>query len=325
MTLHSALFLIAAFFLGGSFTVLQAEVYSPQDTTDFELPHHKVIIKAPISYISDNSIISITVDGKKTYKFLLDTGSGWNFITSKASKELGLERIEDNIHIFTTPSEIIKLEQQKFFLKEAFIENIKIKNLYFHSIVNFDTSDGIFSKLGVDGILGIKTFQNILLTINYAQEKIILSRGSLNENDKWVVPLSKKSNMPFIHAEIPLLKRHKIFKEWLLLDTGYFGFVFINTCKFPELNKIQEISRIRRLDMFGHEDIQHFAQLMGSIKIKNDIVLENPYITFAKFNCGKITSGLLGSAFFKKNIITFDQKKHLVRIEPIGTKIFKHH
>lgn len=298
------------------FLTFESHAVSKSLTSEILYEGEEVTIDAPIGYINTSPILTMTINGHGPYFFLLDTGSKSNFVTEDFVQELHLKEIEHSSKTYYTPSEVITLEQHTVLLPEGKIGNATLKNIQLHSMIDQRYEMNILKNQNIHGILGIYTFRDHAFKLDYSREKLTLSKKKLKNTGNNVFEFARRVNMPFIQMEINFDNISGDFYEHVLLDSGYFGNIYINSCNHPAMQAVKTIDEFRRVDAFGAKLTHHFAKLAGELVLSNTIVLNDPLIAFATSNCNSKPHGLLGSGFLRKHIVTIDQRTRLVSIQP---------
>jgi hypothetical protein len=123
-------------------------------------------------YIGNLKQAEVTINGKP-YAFLFDTGGGETFISNEIAKSLG-KHVYGNSTGFRMSGEIVKYER---------CDSILID---FGPIRIFHSTLGVWDIMKIlpeglpklDGVISLKTFHDKLVTLDLANEKIILERPS---------------------------------------------------------------------------------------------------------------------------------------------------
>lgn len=289
--------------------------------TEIIFDGESITVDAPIDDLNHAPVLILTVDNHDPYRFLVDTGSEHNYVSDKFIEELRLKEIEHTKKTFVMPNETVTLQQHTVLLPESKVGPITFKNLQLNSIVDKNYEIKMFKKNDIDGILGMYTFSDVAIEVDYAQKKISLSKEKLEDTGKNIYKFARRINMPFLQAEIDFKHIQGDFFEHILLDTGYFGGIFINSCNHPAMQAVHIDKNLQLIGEFGSDLIHHFAKLKGKIILSNEYVLKDPPIAFATVNCNTKPHGLIGSDFFKNHIVKIDQRSRLVRISPTSQEV----
>lgn len=119
----------------------------------------------PIELVDgDRAVVLATLNGKGPYRLAVETGSPDVLLATSIVGELGL------------PSAGVNGSDSMFHLDSLRIGDMVIGGL----AVGRD--DG-FARLGVDGVLGLEAYADLLLTVDYPAGRLSLSRGSLPPSD----------------------------------------------------------------------------------------------------------------------------------------------
>jgi hypothetical protein len=112
----------------------------------------------------DRPVVVATLNGKGPYRLAVETGSPNVLLTPQLVGTLGLPRAGSN-----GTDSLFRLDSLR-------IGDVVINTL----LVGQD--DG-FGRLGVDGVLGLDAYADLLLTIDYPAGELILSKGTLPAPD----------------------------------------------------------------------------------------------------------------------------------------------
>ncbi len=111
---------------------------------------------------------SIMINGRGPYNFAIDTGATQTVLSQKLATDLGLEPITTTIMHGIGGSG--KIESKMYRLDEIAIGDLKIKNVPAGTF-----GDPLLSQLA-DGILGTAILSDFIITINYPENQLELSR-----------------------------------------------------------------------------------------------------------------------------------------------------
>ncbi len=172
------------------------------------------------NYVGDLKKVIVTIESN-SYNFLFDTGGGETFISPEIAKSLG-KTIYGNSAGFRMSGEMIK------YRKTDSVSFNVYRTTIFHSTIGILDIMSLlpkgFSKL--DGVLSLKSFHDKILTLDLANNRIILettsSYGKLIKNK--IALQSRFANGPDGNEMIIFLGIHKQkHLYWFLFDSGNIG------------------------------------------------------------------------------------------------------
>lgn len=161
----------------------------------------------------------------------------------------------------------------------------------------------------IDGILGYHLFREYLLTINYPEGRVTVSKGELSVTEgSNVLPLVRHSEVPEI--EISIGDR----SAGAIIDTGSMGAISIPGALADSLKFTHEPKLVGRGKTVSGEFEIRSTNLDGRVRI-GTLELAKPEIMIA----GELPQVNIGSRTLSSLAITFDQKNARVLIErPLG-------
>lgn len=255
-----------------------------------------------IPFTMDRNLILIKANLTKngTQTFIFDTGTEnimlWNDLASKY-KVVGLDSM-------TTPDGTFVETQEKVSIPKITFSGLVLQD----KVTTKMPRQMIFSNKAV-GIIGMKTFVDYMITIDYTHSKIILEKGNL---------LQQQNSIP-INLDHLLEAKVKLNGKEVLahFDCGGAGYISIpkawsNTYKL----KTEPILTNKGRTPMGDFDAFK-AELDGNIEIGN-YKLTNPTVNLVTGNF--FNSINFGYEFFKEHLIKIDTKNKLLQIKLLTEK-----
>jgi hypothetical protein len=172
------------------------------------------------NYVGNLKKVNVAI-GSNSYSFLFDSGGGETFISPEIAKSLG-KTIYGSATGFRMSGEMIKYRKT-----DSISLNIYRTTIFHSTIGILDIMSLLpkgFSKL--DGVLSLKSFQDKILTLDLANNRIILeSTSSYRKLIKNKIALqSRFANGPDGNELIIFLGIHKQkHLYWFLFDSGNLG------------------------------------------------------------------------------------------------------
>lgn len=260
-------------------------------------------------------IIKVMINDQGPFLFGLDTGFSDSIISKQLVDKLNLPIVQKNQVKYETPNQTKNESENTVFIRKIQIGNMIITNYGMYSSDSSKQDKLKFQKLHLDGLISINMFQGVLLTLDYKNEILRVQNGELSSSDKEVVPYQKGYSVPVIETHIQLGEFGKETAYNFMLDTGDPTNIYINTCTLPAKPFLQDQEMFMQYDLFGYPAEVYIAQLNGSIKLSESVLIKSPHVSFSDSNCDKSpTVGRFGRKFFEQHEVTFDNKNGLVKL-----------
>jgi predicted aspartyl protease len=151
---------------------------------------------APMELMYDKPYVSIMVNGRGPYRFLIDTGTGAEALVSpELATELALPvvghaRLTDPSRLGEQRSEIVLMRSIR--IADAEFSAVKaIRHKLYGDAENFQ------------GVLGFKLFKEYLLTLDFPKRRIVLARGAITQDGSGsVLPFRMPDGVPIVALRI---------------------------------------------------------------------------------------------------------------------------
>ncbi len=151
---------------------------------------------APLELIHDKPYVSVMVNGRGPFRFLIDTGTGGQALVSpELADELALPvvghaRLKDPSGKGEQRSDILQMRS----LKLAGVEFAEIKAIRHRLYGEEDVCLGV---------LGFPIFKDYLLTLDYPDRRVILTKGLISQEDGGsVMPFRMPDGVPIVPLRI---------------------------------------------------------------------------------------------------------------------------
>lgn len=254
------------------------------------------IITIPVNLETGRPVVNLTINGKGPYKFIFDTGSSGNIIDKELAEQLKLEVIGENQ--LRTPG-----SDQIITSNIVNTESVKIKDWKVFDETSFTTT-ALRSMLPIDGIISITFFNDYLLTIDYKNSILHITKGNLNPNDEGVISYSQEKRILTLQVDIDgnSVEAH--------LDSGNPGSIGIPYALKEKLKFESEPVSAGEIKTPVASFNRWEAKLTGDVSI-GGIIYHNPDV-FLIERAGFVN---LGRQIFMDLIISIDQKNKLIKFE----------
>ncbi len=281
---------------------------------EIEMPDQASVTAIVGDVYLQSPIIKVKINGQGPFLFMFDTGFTESVISKSLAQKLKLPIQETIKKAVATPSQVVNVFEDTLLAQKIEIGDIIIKNYGLCSSSFYEDDLSQFENMHIDGVLSASVFYGKLITLDYKNEQIHVQKGALNAEDSNVISWLKHSITPVIQGKIKFNKLKKDEMQHFLLDTGDAAYVYVSTCKIPEMKKFENQEILLNKDMYDKSHQTSLAELYGDIIISQSVILKSPYITFSGLHCNQ-PQGRLGRKFFESYQVTLDQKSNLIKIK----------
>jgi hypothetical protein len=241
--------------------------------------------------------VMVTVNGRGPFRFIVDTGTGGDaIITTELATQLGLPvageaRLSDPSGMGgqTAPLRLI--------------DTLVVAGIDFNDIKAIEHSLPV-GEGTCQGMLGFTLFRDFLLTLDYVNGRLVLAEGELQpDGDKSVLSFKMPDGVPIARLTIG---SHQVDAQ---IDSGGAGL------SLPA-NLVSQLRLTESPTLFasGQSLSTRFqikvARLASDVRL-GDITLDQPWVEINP----AFPLANFGSCPMQHFIITFDQEKHLVRLD----------
>ena len=129
----------------------------------------KDLVKVPMKLIMNRPTLEVRINGKGPYAFVLDTGAGTNVLDPALADELNLE--STGITRLGDPASPNAIEAETWQLDSISVGDVTFENC---PAVTWDA----VNHIGVRGIIGLPTFFDVVISMDYPNEKLTISEKS---------------------------------------------------------------------------------------------------------------------------------------------------
>ncbi len=241
--------------------------------------------------------VMVTVNGKGPFRFIVDTGTGGDaIITSELATQLDLPlageaRLNDPTGQGGQTARLRRME------------TLSVAGVDFHAINAVEHSLPI-GEGSCQGMLGFTLFRDFLLTLDYVNGRLILDQGELHpDGEKSVLSFRMPDGVPIARLTIG---NREVDAQ---IDSGGAGL------SLPE-HLVSQL-RLRESPVLfasGQSLSTRFqikvAKLANDVRL-GDVTLDQPWVEINP----AFPLANFGSCPMQHFIITFDQEKHLVRLD----------
>ncbi len=256
-------------------------------------------------------LLDVYINNLGPFKFLVDTGADTSIISNELIATLKLKALETRKTKFNTSTQTATINTSLFLLDEIKIGEAVITNAPVIA-TNTATDDfQLLKHLNILGILGMNIFHDIVLTLDFGKQKILLSTHKDATISGNKLKLNKSHYIPIVKAKVEGGKKETEYD--LLIDTGYSGYIKMPVC-FPYDKNKQHKREVISYDVFNEEEGGFISELDGTL-VLGDKKLDRPLVKYNLGQCEKRKKwGLIGNAYLQYQTLSIDQKNREVII-----------
>jgi tetratricopeptide (TPR) repeat protein len=281
--------------------------------------------------------IRLNGDEKRTFKFVLDTGSGMSVLSDQTAKSLGLKPVARG-GMARAVGGGGKFEIVYGYLNSIQIGDVGVENVPVYIRKFFD------NDIPVDGYLGLSVVSKFLMSLDYGTRQISLVKQSQSDViESWTtlrrgesvqsllpllpnepaieVPLRTTSS-GFLSGEVSLEGFDKPLN--FIVDTA--ASITVVSEKLSQQEQLLDLLQPSKMKVFGAAGVTEDVKLLQLPKLSlglstlekiNAAVLD---LEPVNETAGFTQSGILGGNFLRNFHIYFDFARGAIRLQPLGQK-----
>jgi hypothetical protein len=246
-------------------------------------------VEVPIALEANLPIVEARVNGQGPFRFGIETGAGFVVISPDLATKLSLERRGG-------PDDAPEYQVDRIDIGGASFRQVPVSALR-------------VAQGGIDGVLGLPLYRDLLLTIDYPKRRARFERGNLPAPDGETV-LSLTHVGPF--WGLPIIVAGA--KQWAVLDTrstGAFGFTPESAAPLKFDGELRVVGRARGAAI--PETEVKAGRLAGNIEIGR-FRFPTPTITVRALPPGFPTEAIVGARVLSQFTVTLDQRNARLRL-----------
>ncbi len=237
--------------------------------------------------------------GETDVRLIVDTGSHVNVIDRAIAERMGLEAIRQ-MEVMSGGS--VPIKGDIVIVPELRVGEVTVRGAEFLALELNEMSMGT-----LQGVLGMPLFNDVLLSIDPALDRISISRTHLSEDDPDAIPLYASEGPIQVDIDVS----GQIVR--MTLDTGApGGFTFPAALidSIPLSGTVKDAPNARLVD--GERNVQS-GVLDGQIRLGR-VTYEKPTVTF--FDPSP-PHGNIGNAVLRDFVMSIDQSRHLLALRQL--------
>lgn len=251
-------------------------------------------VRIPMDLTRHVPVIEAKVNGKGPFRFQVDSGFGGAIeVTPALAQSLALPVIGESIG--GDPSG----KNQKT-VRVLHAESVDIAELHLGQV---GVSEGGPHFDGIDGVIGLRLFNSLIVTFDYPNARFEVDGGALPAADgAKVLTYTAEHGVPTIEIDVAGVKVKTD------IDSGSPALVSLPLSLAKSLPLAEEPRVMGRGRTVGNEFDIYAAPLKGEVHV-GPITISNPQVDFVEI----FPVGNVGFRFLKDLVVTFDPANHRVR------------
>jgi len=279
--------------------------------------------------IDARPILKVRINGQKEpLRFVLDTGSGMSVVSEQTANRLGLNIISRG-GMARAVGGAGKFEIVYGFLSSLEVGEVRVENVPVYIRHFYD------DKVPVDGYLGLSVITRFFASVDYGESTFKLVRPKQSDNldllrktagrvqppvaDFVEIPVRTTSS-GFLSGEVRLEGIEKT--QNFIIDTG--ASISVVSEKLAELEEMANFMTPARMRVFGAAGVTNDVKTMLLPKVMlgslireqlNAAILD---LESVNETTGFTQAGILGGNFLRHFRVSFDFRRGVIRLEPLG-------
>ena len=288
--------------------------------------------------LDNRPILKVRLNGdKRSFRVVLDTGSGMSVLSDQTAKALGIKPVARGGNARAVGGGG-KFEIVYGYLNSIEIGDVKVENVPVYIRRFFDTN------VPVDGYLGLSVVSKFLMSIDYGSKQMALLKQSQSDVvESWTTIRrgeTSQSLLPLVPndtaIEVPLRTTSSGFLSGevsmegfdkplnFIVDTA--ASITVVSEKLSQEEQLLDLLQPSKMKVFGAAGVTEDVKLLQLPKLSlglstlekiNAAVLD---LEPVNETAGFTQSGILGGNFLKNFHIYFDFARGAIRLQPLGQK-----
>lgn len=279
------------FFIALTFTTPAAAQTGPQpDSRPPARIELEGTLDVPLNLSTGLPIVEARVNGQGPFRLGIETGANFIILTPDTVSKLGLTRTggPDDLPAYNVQS--IEIGPARF--------------------IDLPVSAMRFAQQGIDGVLGLPLYRDLLMTIDYPAARFRLSRGSLPEPDgQQVLPLKKVG--PFWSLPVTLAGQ----RMDAILDTRSTGGIGLTPASAANVRFDGDLRVIGRARGAAIPETEVKAGKVAGDLVVGRYTVSAPSVAVRPLPPGFPTEPVLGSRLLRNFVVTLDQRNARLKLE----------
>ncbi len=253
------------------------------------------VVDVPMTLESNLPIVEVLVNGEGPFRFGIETGANFVVVSPDLAAKLSLQRTGGTSEFPSYRVDAIAIGTARF--------------------IGVPVAATRVAQPGIDGVLGLPLYRDLLLTLDYPNRRVTFQRGALPAADNSSI-LSLTHVGPF--WGVPMTIAGKPFTAVIdTRSTGGFGLTPESSRDVPFDGALQVIGRARGAAIAETE--VKAGRIAGDIAIGR-YVFPRPTATVRPLPAGFPTEPLIGGRVLSRFVVTLDQRNARLRLDRAGSE-----
>jgi CubicO group peptidase (beta-lactamase class C family) len=250
--------------------------------------------EVPMAFARHVPVIEGKVNGKGPFRFALDTGfAGVMMVSDNVAKQLGLNVAGEGMAGDPSGKNVRTIQQAR-------VESFDIGSVHLGDFLAGVESGPRLDE--TDGVIGLKMFHSLVVTLDYPGKKIVITGGKLSPSDPHVLKYRADKGIPNIDIDVA---GKKVSVD---IDAGSPAMLSLPLSVAKSLPLDGEPRVVGHGRTMNNDFDVYAATLRGEAHI-GDLAVTNPQLDFVDI----FPVGNIGSRFLSEYVVTFDPANQLVR------------
>lgn len=265
-----------------------------EETCDvkFELAEHLIMVKVRIG------------ESKKTYDFMLDTGTATNVISETLAEKIHAKKIGERMGNDSTGKE----QKISFYALDSItLGSCRLEN-GITAAIDLQTLEKLVGR-NIDGIIGANFLSMFRVTIDYAHQRINLCWSDEPLKGTYLIKAVDRAVSPLI--AIPITVDGQTLSA--IIDTGAadiaLPMTFLQKLDYPKEEVLHSIG-----SMSSGMNGQAASIILARI---NDLQIVDTHLRRYPVSSVAVARGLLGKGFLARYLITIDYDSYTIALTPV--------
>lgn len=263
-----------------------------------ELPTTKTAV--PMELFGGRPVVSVHINGKGPFQFILDTGAGGTVVSQELARELGLPDRGQTLAgrpgaAAPIPATVTRIDQLDLGAAQVF-------GLF---AVCLDLSTVLKGSQTPRGVLSAASFPGLLVTLDYPEKRVELRRGELPAADgQTIFSWDASDRLPAVPITLNDLKLK------IDLDSGSASGIDLPQ-KYARLLRLASKPVAARKEKTVDGGLNVAVATLDGVARLGQFAINNPQIRFVE----GIPLGNIGYEILRQFAVTLDTKNRRIRLE----------
>jgi hypothetical protein len=254
----------------------------------------------PMHLFGGRPVVSVNVNGKGPFQFIIDTGAGGTVVDQELARELGLPdkgRTLAGRPGASAPAPAIVTRIDQLDLGE-----VRVSGLF---AVSLDLSAVLTGSRVPQGVLSAASFPGLLITFNYPDKRVEFQSGELPAADgQTIFEWDAADPVPAVPITLDDLKVK------LYLDSGSPSGIIL-PLEYADILRLESKPIAARNERTVDGELKVSVATLDGVAKLGQFAINNPQIRFEE----KIPFGNIGYEILRQFAVTLDTKNRRIRLE----------